>query len=68
MLISLLSMILPGGFGLKELTSSVLLSKWMPLTAAIVITIAYRLVQTANEVVWAVFASVFSKKPDTLKK
>ena len=63
MLIALISMILPGGFGLKELTSGILLSKWMPLTAALVITVAYRLLQTGNEVVWAIFASTFVRRP-----
>ena len=57
MLVALLSTILPSGLGLKELTSSVLLSYWMPLSSAVVISIAYRLIQTANEILWALAAT-----------
>jgi hypothetical protein len=59
MLVALLSMIFPSGLGLKELTSSVLLSHWMPLSSAIVISISYRLIQTVNEVIWALAARIF---------
>ena len=57
-IIALLSMVLPAGAGLKELTSSALLAHWMPLPTAIVISIAYRLLQTLNEVMWALVASL----------
>ena len=60
MLVALLSTILPSGLGLKELTSSVLLSHWMPLSSAVVISIAYRLIQTINEMLWALAAARFS--------
>jgi uncharacterized membrane protein YbhN (UPF0104 family) len=52
--------VLPGGFGLKELTSSVLLSAFMPLSAALVISLVYRLVQTLNEIVWALGSALYS--------
>ena len=62
MLVALLSTILPSGLGLKELTSSVLLSYWMPLSSAVVISIAYRLIQTANEMLWAIVATRVSAR------
>lgn len=64
MLVALLSTILPAGFGLKELTSSVLLSYWMPLSSAVVISVAYRLIQTVNEILWALAAMRFSAPPE----
>jgi len=64
MLVALLSTILPSGLGLKELTSSVLLSHWMPLSSAVVISIAYRLIQTANEMLWALAAAIFFASPE----
>lgn len=60
MLVALLSMVLPSGLGLKELTSSTLLSYWMPFSSAVVISIAYRLIQTVNEMIWALLATLFS--------
>lgn len=63
MLIALLSMVFPSGFGLKEVTSSVLLSHWLPLPFAIVISVAYRLVQTTNEVIWALVAITLFTSP-----
>ena len=53
-LVALASLILPGGLGLKELTMSVLLSAWMPLSAAVAISIFYRIAQTVVEAFWAV--------------
>ena len=57
MLVSLLSLVLPGGLGLKELTTGALLLPWMPFSTAMVIVIAYRLMQTLNEMVWALIAT-----------
>ncbi len=53
-LVALASLVLPGGLGLKELTMSVLLSAWMPLSAAVAISIFYRIAQTVIEAFWAV--------------
>lgn len=65
MLVALLSTLLPGGLGLKELTSSVLLMPWMPFSSALVISLSYRLLQTINEVLWALLAmQVRLKKGD----
>lgn len=64
MLVALLSTVLPSGLGLKELTSSVLLSYWMPLSSAVVVSIAYRLIQTVNEMLWALAAAIFFASPE----
>jgi glycosyltransferase 2 family protein len=53
-LASLLYVVIPGGLALKEVTSSALMTIWMPFSAAMVITMIYRLLQTVNEIVWAV--------------
>ena len=55
-LVSLLYFIIPGGLALKELTASVLMTAWMPLSAAILITFAYRIIHTLDEVMWALIA------------
>jgi len=60
MLVALLSALLPGGLGLRELTSGVLLAYWMPFSSAIVISFVYRLIQTANEMFWALAATRLS--------
>lgn len=52
-LIGMASMVFPAGFGLKELSMSVLLSVWMPVSAGLVISILNRLVQTMIEFFWA---------------
>ncbi len=62
-LVSLSNFVLPGGLALKELTSSALLTPWMPLSAALVITIIYRVIHTADEILWALFALVITRKP-----
>jgi uncharacterized membrane protein YbhN (UPF0104 family) len=69
MLVALVSSLLPGGLGLKELTSSVLLSSWMPFASAVVISVAYRLIQTMNEMGWALLATwiVPGVRDETLK-
>jgi len=64
MLIALLTIILPGGLGLKELTIAGLLSSWMPLSAGIVIAIAYRILQTLDEVLWAVLAHIVGARAE----
>jgi len=53
MLVAMLTMLLPAGFGLKELTMGTLLSIWMPLSAAIVLSLVYRLLQTIVETLLA---------------
>lgn len=52
-LVGLLTLILPGGFGIKELTMGALLSPWMPVSAGIVIALVYRILLTSVEFLWA---------------
>lgn len=52
-LVGLTALVLPGGFGLKELAMSALLNVWIPLSAGIAISISYRLAQTLIEAFWA---------------
>lgn len=52
-LVALATLVLPAGFGLKELTMSALLSIWMPLSAGVAIAIFYRLMHTFLEMLWA---------------
>lgn len=55
-LVGLLSMVLPGGFGLKEFTAGALFTQWMPFSTALVVTLAFRLMQTVDEIIWALVA------------
>jgi glycosyltransferase 2 family protein len=55
-LASLLNFVLPGGLALKELTSSALLIPWIPLSAAVVLTVTYRVIHTLDEILWALVA------------
>ena len=60
-LISILNLFLPGGLALKELAMSTLLTPWMPISTALVISMVYRLLHTANEIVWALIAAGFPR-------
>ena len=62
MLIALFSIIMPSGLGLKEVASGALLSPWMPFSTAVLISLAYRLLQTGNEMVMATLAYVATKR------
>lgn len=55
-MVTLINFILPSGMGLKELTSTALLSIWMPISSALVISLVYRIIHTINEIVWALGA------------
>jgi hypothetical protein len=69
MLVALLSMVLPSGLGLKEIAMGVLLSSWMPLSTAVVVAIAYRVVQTVDELVWALISrALFGEKRCNISK
>jgi hypothetical protein len=52
-LVALTTLVLPAGLGLKELTMGVLLGSWMPISAGIAISVAYRLLHTLVEAIWA---------------
>jgi hypothetical protein len=64
-LISILAMILPLNFGLKELTSAAMLTTWMPMSTALIITIMYRLILTANDILWALGAQLIPIETNT---
>ncbi|HWQ83990.1 MAG TPA: hypothetical protein VN363_05455 [Anaerolineales bacterium] len=54
-LVAMLTMILPAGFGLKELTMGAMLGTWLPVSAGIVLSLVYRLLITLVETFWAWF-------------
>jgi hypothetical protein len=63
MLVALVSLILPAGLGLKELTIAALMSPWLPLSVGVVVAIAYRVLQTLDEMVWAALVSGLYGRP-----
>ena len=64
-LVSILAMLLPLNFGLKELTSAAMMTTWMPMSTALIITIIYRLILTANDILWAIGAQLIPPNRDT---
>jgi len=50
--VAIISLILPGGLGLKELTMGALLSYWVPLPVGVVISLLYRVLLTLLEIIW----------------
>jgi hypothetical protein len=64
-LVSLLAMLLPINFGLKELTSAAMMTAWMPMSTALIITIIHRLILTANDILWAIGAQLLPHHPKT---
>jgi len=61
-LVGLLSFILPGGLGIKEITGSTLLSLWMPFSVGLLITVLNRILQISDELLWSIVAVIISKK------
>lgn len=64
-LVSILNLIIPGGLALKELALVSLLTPWMPVSSALVFSIAYRLLHTLDEAVWALIAAFGTGKAET---
>jgi uncharacterized membrane protein YbhN (UPF0104 family) len=62
-LVALLNLVLPGGLALKEVTMIALLLPWMPASAALVVSFAYRLLHTANEMLWALAVTALPSRP-----
>jgi hypothetical protein len=56
MLVGQASMLLPAGFGLKELTMAALLATWMPLSVGVVVAIGFRMLSTFDDLLWAAIA------------
>jgi hypothetical protein len=52
----LLSSFIPVSVGIQELTSTALLSYWLPVSASLVIAIIYRFLQTFDELIWILIA------------
>jgi len=61
-LVGLLSMILPAGFGLKELMMGTLLSIWIPISAGVVLSILYRIMNTVIETIWVLTTTYTSEE------
>jgi uncharacterized membrane protein YbhN (UPF0104 family) len=59
-LVALATMALPTLL-LKEITTGALLSVWIPVSAGVVISILYRLLQTIVETLWAFIGQIISK-------
>ncbi|MDD1779492.1 MAG: lysylphosphatidylglycerol synthase domain-containing protein [Candidatus Helarchaeota archaeon] len=57
-LVGLISMVFPGGFGMKEITAGLMLIPWIPFSTGLIITIANRVMQTIDDVIWSVLALV----------
>jgi hypothetical protein len=64
-MVALASTVLPGGFGPKEITMGAMLGAWMPLSAGLVISIVYRLLQTIIETVWTFIGQQIANPVDS---
>ncbi len=64
-LVGLISMVFPGGFGMKEITAGMMLTSWIPFSTGLVITIANRVMQTIDDLLWSLLALLvsFIRKP-----
>jgi len=56
-LAGLLTLALPAGMGVKEITLAALLAYYVPFPVAIVISVLFRMLTTADEILWAVIAT-----------
>ena len=60
--IALVSTFTPSGFGLREISLSLMLSVYMPTGVAVVVTLLTRILLTLYEAFWAFIVSLFVKK------
>jgi len=60
-LIALLNAVLPAGVGLKEIAIGLMLQNWLPMPIGLLIGLAYRILQTLDEVLWVGTAYILSK-------
>ncbi|NLJ49480.1 MAG: hypothetical protein GX428_07840 [Candidatus Atribacteria bacterium] len=51
--VGIIAQLLPAGFGLKELSLSLLVSGWLPLSVGLAVAVIYRLIVTLLELVFA---------------
>lgn len=63
--IALVSTFTPSGFGLREITLSLMLSAYMPSGVAVIVTLLTRILLTLYEAVWALLAVSLLKKSTT---
>jgi len=63
-LVGLISMVFPGGFGMKEITAGAMLTPWMPFATGLIITIANRIMQTIDDLFWSAFALLIARMRD----
>ncbi|MBN1641301.1 MAG: flippase-like domain-containing protein [Anaerolineae bacterium] len=55
-LVVLFNSVVPIGLGVKELTTGLLLSHWLPMSVGLLVAVAYRILQTSDELLWAAAA------------
>lgn len=60
-LISMIFLVLPAGFGFKEITLAALLHSWIPLSAALIFSFLYRFLQILSETLWVLLSQLLSK-------
>jgi hypothetical protein len=51
-LVVLVNSLIPLGIGLKELATGALLASWLPTPVGLAVALVYRLLQTADEILW----------------
>jgi uncharacterized membrane protein YbhN (UPF0104 family) len=61
-LVAFVGLVLPAGFGLKELSASALLTNWVPFSVGLLIALAFRIMNTLLETAWALLAARLVKK------
>lgn len=59
MILAYVSMFLTAGFGLKELATGLLFTRWMPFSIGIVITLLFRVLMTLVEILFVIFVKIF---------
>jgi glycosyltransferase 2 family protein len=62
-LVAILTMLLPTGFGLKEITMGALLGAWIPVAAGVLLSLVYRLNHTLIETLLAFIGQKIAGKP-----
>jgi uncharacterized membrane protein YbhN (UPF0104 family) len=67
-LITVVNILLPGALGVKEITASVLLSMWVPLSVGMVISLLWRLLNTLIDIIWTLFSSLLYRIKSTYSR
>lgn len=61
-LIGFFSMLLPAGFGLKEIGTGLLLGHYFQFSIGLVVALTYRLTTTFVELFWAIISGIFASR------